>query len=65
MYNGVKAMIKKEKELMPKQETVKDTQCGSHLKTHEELKGMPIFPAGTKSLLSKYLTRNIWENYKD
>jgi len=23
-----------------------------------------VFPAGTKSLLSKYLTREIWEEYK-
>ena len=31
------------------------------MKSHNELVGFPKFPAGTKSLLSKYLTKEIWE----
>ena len=68
MYNGVKAMIEKEKELGgggaqpesaayapdPDEEEVK---CGPHLTEPEMLTGFPNFPAGTKSLLSKWLTR--------
>ena len=27
--------------------------------------GFPVFPNGTKSLLSKHLTREIWAKYKD
>lgn len=60
MYNGVKAMIKREIELTPKEE-VKDQQVGRHLKAVSELTGFPIFPEGTKSLLKKYLTREIFE----
>lgn len=57
MYNGVKAMIQREKELIPKEEDVK---VGSHLKAPEDVKGFPIFPEGTKSLLSKHLTKDVW-----
>ena len=57
MYNGVKAMILREKELTPKI----DIKVGPQLQTYEDLKGFPIFPDGTKSLLSKYLTRDIWD----
>jgi hypothetical protein len=59
MYNGVKAMIKRELELAPKEEA-KDQEVGSFLKTHTELHGFPVFPKGTKSLLSKYLTKDVW-----
>jgi hypothetical protein len=62
MYNGVKAMIKREFELTPKEE-IKDQEVGSHLKNPTELVGFPIFPKGTKSLLSKYLTRELYEKY--
>ena len=67
MYNGVKAMIKRENELAPPKPIVqpKDIQAGAHLKIPEDLTGFPIFPAGTKSLLSKYLTKDIWNNLKD
>lgn len=52
MYNGVKAMIEKEKELRPKEEakqesysTVhKNVEAGSHLKSHAELVACPKFP---------------------
>lgn len=56
MYNGVKAMIQKEKELTP----VEDTHCGRDLAKPEDVKGFPIFPEGTKSLLMKHLSRDIW-----
>jgi protein-arginine kinase len=64
MYNGVKAMIKRELELAP-QEEVKDQEVGPHLKKVEQLQGFPIFPKGTKSLLSKYLTKVVWEKLHD
>jgi len=62
MYNGVKAMIDKEKELMPKEV---DIEAGSHLITTDDLKGFPIFPPGTKSLLSKHLTKEVWDSLKN
>lgn len=40
-----------------------DVKCGSHLKSSDELTGMPVFPAGTKSLLSKHLTRDVFNKY--
>ncbi len=81
MYNGVKAMIDKEKELRPKvhkeehkkedhkteeplkataeekHEKVDHVDCGSHMKSSKELVAFPKFPAGTKSLLSKNLSK--------
>jgi hypothetical protein len=53
MYNGVKAMIKREFELRPapKKEEHPDVKVGSHLKSFEDLTGFPVFPEGTKSLL--------------
>lgn len=56
MYNGVKAMITREKELTPQE----DCKVGSHLKSPQEVNGFPVFPEGTKSLLKKHLTREIW-----
>ena len=56
MYNGVKAMIAREKELTP----LEDFKCGSHLKKPEDVNGFPVFPDGTKSLLMKHLTRDVW-----
>lgn len=41
------------------------TMVGSHLKNPEEITGLPYFPTGTKSLLMKCLTRDIWEQCKD
>jgi hypothetical protein len=35
---------------------------GTHLKSSDELTGFPIFPAGTKSLLSKHLTRDLFND---
>jgi hypothetical protein len=42
-----------------------DVKVGDHLKKPEEITGFPIFPEGTKSLLSKCLTRDVWEKCKD
>lgn len=41
------------------------TKVGSHLNTPEDLVEYPEFPEGTKSLLKKYLTRNVWNQLKD
>ena len=72
MYDGVKAMIAQEKELSgagaakhQEEKKAEVTECGSHLKTPEDLVHFPHFPPGTKSLLSKHLTPEIWEKYKD
>ncbi len=42
-------------------EKVDHVDCGAHMKSSKELVGFPKFPAGTKSLLSKYLTKEVWE----
>lgn len=76
MYNGVKAMILKEKSLRPPKEKTKGVEvnveetkveeekicrCGSHLADATQLKGKSLFfPPGTKSLLSKFCTKEIW-----
>ena len=39
--------------------------CGSHLKKPEDLTGWPQFPKDTTSLVSKHLTKDIWEQYHD
>jgi creatine kinase/arginine kinase len=38
---------------------------GSHLESPEAITGMPYFPTGTKSLLVKCLTPDVWEKCKD
>ena len=38
---------------------------GSHLADPAEITAMPMFPSGTKSLLSKVLTRDVWDACKD
>merc|ERR1719163_662787 len=38
---------------------------GEHLKTPNDITGMPYFPTGTGSLLQKCLTKDIWEQCKD
>ena len=52
MYDGVKAMITKEKEYAKQNNAI----VSSALTKPEDLKYFPIFPAGTKSLLMKFLT---------
>ena len=41
------------------------TMCGKHLKSPEELVNWPQFPADCKSALSRHLTQDIWNKYKD
>ncbi len=65
MYDGVKAMIEKEKALGGGIPLPATTKCGSHLKDPNELLGMPEFPEGTKSQLFKSLTKELWDKYKD
>jgi hypothetical protein len=38
---------------------------GSHLNSADDITHFPYFPSGTTSLLSKCLTRDIWEKCKD
>lgn len=38
---------------------------GSHLNHPQDIKDFPIFPEGTKSILSKCLTRDVWDKLKD
>jgi len=76
MYNGVKAMIAAEKELVkkggakpaateaPKAAAPGTVNAGPHLKKPEDITGLPVFPKGTTSLLSKYLTKEVYDKYK-
>jgi creatine kinase/arginine kinase len=45
--------------------TVDGTMMGTHLGSPDDIKGMPYFPTGCKSLLSKCLTPDVWEKCKD
>ena len=56
MYDGVKAMIKREKELV---------ECGSHLVSADSLTGYPVFPVGNKSLVAKFNTPEVWDQLHD
>ena len=38
--------------------------AGPHLKKPEDITGLPVFPAGTTSLLSKYLSKEVYDKYK-
>ena len=40
-------------------------KAGDHLKTPEDMTSLPVFPEGTKSLVCKYLTQDIWDKYHD
>lgn len=44
---------------------VDGTMVGPHLADAADIKSMPFFPTGTKSLLSKCLTPELWEKCKD
>jgi len=60
MYDGVKAMIHAEKALQAGL-----TPAGYHLNNPEDLKTFPSFPPGTKSLLKKTLSEDVWNKCKD
>ena len=73
MYDGVKMMIKRELELRkggkagaPASVPAKSVpvKAGPHLKKIEDITGPIEFPAGTKSLLCKYLTPELYNKYK-
>jgi hypothetical protein len=61
MYDGVKAMIAKEREHATKAGAI----MSKDLRFFGDIKDFPLFPPGTKSLLCKYLTPKIWNQYKD
>lgn len=63
MYDGVKQMIDEEKKLI--KAALGETICSSDLKSPTDLVGYPKFPVGTKSLLFKHLSSDIWAKYKD
>jgi len=47
-------------------EPVVETICGRHLKKESDLKSFPVFNDGERgSLLCKYLTEEVWNEYKD
>ncbi len=58
MYDGVKAMIEREKEL-------KGVKCGSHLKSIDDLTRFPLFPEGTTSAVARFNTREMWDKFHD
>jgi hypothetical protein len=65
MYNGVKAMIAAEKSLGGGGVAPGGSvECGTHLTTPEQLTGPPVWPAGTKSLVSKYVTPELFNKFK-
>ena len=39
----------------------KRVNVGPHLKSSDELTDFPEFPEGTKSLLSKCMTKDVWD----
>jgi len=42
------------------------THCGPWIKSADDLVGFPVWPEGYRqSLVCQYLTREIWEEYKD
>lgn len=43
----------------------KTTAVGTHLAKPEDVVDFPTFPEGTKSLLSKHLSRQIWNQLRD
>jgi creatine kinase/arginine kinase len=71
MYDGVKAMIKAENELSgagaakaaPLAAAV-PVKAGPHLKKPEDITGMVEFPKGTQSLLSRFLTPEVYNKYR-
>jgi creatine kinase/arginine kinase len=63
MYDGVKAMIAAEEEL-EKGAIVTPVKAGPHLKKPEDITGPVEFPAGTKSLVCKYLSEDIYNKFR-
>ena len=42
-----------------------DIEAGAHLKSPDNLYGYPVFPPDCKSLLKKYLSREVWQCLKN
>ena len=61
IYDGVKQMIGLEWSISNPQDIV----CGRHLQFWEELTSYPTFSKEVTSLLSIYLTREIWITFRD
>jgi len=68
MYDGVKAMIEAERNLAGASSGAPAAggvvEAGPHLTDISQLTSMPVFPAGTKSLVSKYCTPEVFEANK-
>lgn len=58
-------VVEKMKSLQKEQENNATVNVGSHLKSSDDLSGFPVFPEGTKSLLCKHLTKDVWHQLKD
>jgi hypothetical protein len=56
--------VKQEEKPAPLKEA-KEVEAGKQLKSPADLVGFLKFPSGTKSLLSKYLTKELWEKLDD
>jgi len=72
MYDGVKAMIAAEKALggggtapaaAAAAAPAGNVECGPHLVKPEQITGVPVWPAGTKSLVSKYVTADRFNKF--
>ena len=67
MYDGVKAMIAAEKALggggTAPAKASGSVECGPHLVKPEQITGPPVWPAGTKSLVSKYVTPELFKKF--
>ena len=66
MYDGVKAMMAEELALRAKDApaAAAGVKAGPHLKSIADLTGMPEFPADCKSSLCRFLTPEIYNEYK-
>jgi len=56
-------MIEAEKKLGGSQKKEIEVKAGPHLKAPEDITGFVKFPEGTKSLLSKHLTKQVFDKY--
>ena len=65
MYDGVKEMIKREKELQEENRPSPgaDIMAGSHLKSTSDITGFVNFPSECKSSLSRFMTKDIFNKY--
>ena len=70
MYDGVKAMITAEKELeaksgvKPAAAAGPSVKAGPHLKSIADMTGMVEFPPGTKSSVARFMTEEVFNEYK-